>query len=180
MLLLWISFICLMRENWDPEWQIQNDCSVTHSPDVVCGRFIFSFLVRLDSQLESCQESRRTPFDISPLTPAKEKTQFMAFLKVYWRHLRLNPQFIYLAYEKLFFNVRVLYKPKVNMLLLVLLHYIESEPITFLRQTERRFPYLSLIRLWSDWHSKDESRWVLCYPKKQVFPPKKQEKQQQH
>lgn len=61
----------------------KNDCSVTHSLDVVCGRFIYSFLVRLDFQLESCQESRRTPFDISPLTPAEEKTQFMAFLKVY-------------------------------------------------------------------------------------------------
>ncbi len=43
-----------------------------YSPDVVCGRVVFKSLIRFDSQLKRCQESRRTPFDIRPLTPSEE------------------------------------------------------------------------------------------------------------
>ncbi len=45
----------------------------SNSHDVVCGRIITISLRRFNSQLKSSQESRRTPFDIGPLTPAEEK-----------------------------------------------------------------------------------------------------------
>ncbi len=45
----------------------------TCSPDVVCGRIVTKSLRSFDSQLKSSQESRRTPFDIRPPTPAEDK-----------------------------------------------------------------------------------------------------------